>query len=394
MDYRKILIEATNDYLDDEDDVIDLDTIETNPEIPAYLRKPIDKDEPAIDDDDIEVPAHLRDIDKTVDEPEVKVTNVEIPAFVRLEPRTDYDPVELDDITDPINNVPEDEEVPAFLRAKGAKVHPDDLEKPTFARKKAAEIIKGSGAELRRFESVNYFLEGFDDDVSKTVDGFAVNPKVDVEYPEVKEAFMSIEGVDSVMTREEFFSKFPNKSKKYFENQIYFDYFIAYSGEDLGVRTGSVPVGFDEACEKFGLEADTTEFANAYVLYYPESDANGYNPDLVKESADDDDDDIPYQQKDRRLIKALAQKLGLEKNKYCHTANWVCDVWNIATEDGINNGIFLSDGEDGYYYVDERTSTEDGDEFENIFKGDASEMVAWLTPEKVAALRQAYHGVD
>lgn len=264
MDYRKILIEATNDFLDDEDDVIDLDTIETNPEIPAYLRKPIDKDEPAIDDDDIEVPAHLRNIDKTVDEPEVKVTNVEIPAFVRLEPRTDYSQEDFDDINDPINNVPEDEEVPAFLRAKGAKVNPEDIEKPAFARKKAADIIKGSGAELRRFESVNYFLEGFDDD-----------------------------------------------------------------------------------------------------------------------------DDESYQARDRRIIHALAEKLGLPKNKFSYTANWATQVWDIITTDGTN-GIFLIDGEDDSYYVDKRFDDGDRDDLENIFVGSADEMVEWLTPEKVEELRRYY----
>jgi hypothetical protein len=135
MDLRESLYEATNVFLEDEHEEelepVDLDDIENDIDVPAYLRKKAEREE----------------------EPEADADDIEVPAFKRHPQRTDYKtPEKLSPFRkeDPMENVPEDDEVPKFLRDRGAKVFPDDIEKPAFARKKSEEIAKELGAELKR----------------------------------------------------------------------------------------------------------------------------------------------------------------------------------------------------------------------------------------------------
>lgn len=172
MDLRESLYREANAFLDDVADMDEIrDTEELPPpflmskkdrreRIPAYLRpSDIESDRVEVDADldDVRVPTFLRrkpgKLERDPDN-EIDPNDIEIPAFKRHPMRTDRKtaPTGFRKTIDPMENVPEDEEVPKFLRDRGAKVFPDDIEKPAFARKRSEEIAKGLGAELKRPE--------------------------------------------------------------------------------------------------------------------------------------------------------------------------------------------------------------------------------------------------
>ena len=131
MDIRDMLYEAANTFFDDEPEPVDIDDIENDIDVPAYLRKKAAEEEAG--------------------EEEIDLDDLEVPAYKRLPKRTDHEsPLQWPEDQDPHARVPEDEEVPKFLRDKGAKVFPDDIEKPAFARKRSADVARQHGAILKR----------------------------------------------------------------------------------------------------------------------------------------------------------------------------------------------------------------------------------------------------